>query len=126
MRNFYGKLQFGEGQTNGTYGEINAADYDHEGPWKNHDLDPAKSYQSTYNEKTGVGYQSCGASRLIQKDSSYKMEIKSGQTYLVSTGYKIYESSRDDTVDLEKDGVPFEFSFFYSDTVEGAASRVYL
>ena len=78
MRNFYGKLSFREGKTNGTYGEINESDYDVNGPWKNHDLDPAKSYQSTFNERTGVGYQSCGASRIISEDSQYKMEIKSG------------------------------------------------
>ena len=118
MRNFYGRLPFSKGKTNGTYAEINEDDYDPYGPWKNHDLDPAKSYQSTYNEKTGVGYQSCGASRLIQKESEYKMEIKSGQSYLVSTGYKMYESSRDDTVDTEKDGDPFEFIFIYSDSAE--------
>ena len=46
------------------------------------------------------------------------MEIKSGQSYLVSTGYKMYESSRDDTVDTEKDGDPFEFIFIYSDSAE--------
>ena len=52
------------------------------------------------------------------------MDIKSGQSYLVSTGYKIYESSRDDTVDREKDGAPFEFTFFHSEKSEGGAEKM--
>ena len=43
------------------------------------------------------------------------MEIKSEQTYPVSIGYKIYSSSRDDTIDEEKDGNTFEFNFKYGD-----------
>ena len=104
VRNYYGELSFKVGKsTKGTYSEINGEDYDMDGPWKNNDLDPEKSYKSTYNEDTGLGTQNCGASRVITNDSSYKMEIKSSQRYLVSTGYKIYSSTRDEEVKAEKE-----------------------
>ena len=41
------------------------------------------------------------------------MEIKSGQTYLVNTGYKLYSSATDDEVNEEKDGNPFEFMLVF-------------
>ena len=121
VRNYYGDLSFKVGKsTEGTYSGINEADYVVDGPWKNNDLDPERSYKSTYNEDTGVGTQNCGASRVIKNDSTYEMEIKSSQMYLVSTGYKIYSSARDKTVDKEKDGMPFEFIFKYSEKAESA------
>ena len=63
----------------GTYSEINAADYDPDGPWQKHDLDPEKSYKSLTNQGTGVSHQNCQASRIISSgdDYKYKMEIKS-------------------------------------------------
>ena len=80
VRNYYGGLSFAVGEsTDGTYSEINEADYDPDGPWQNHDVDPANSYKSLYNVDTGVGIQSCQASRIISSGDDYKsqMEIKS-------------------------------------------------
>ena len=71
VRNFYGELSFkAEKSVTGTYSEINEDDYDVDGPWKNNDLDPEKSYKSTYNVDTGVGSQHCGASRVISNDTN--------------------------------------------------------
>ena len=50
------------------------------------------------------------------------MEIKSGQTYLVNTGYKIYSSPRDDSIDKEKDGEPFEFVINFSTSDDNSIS----
>ena len=66
VRNYYGSLLFAAGSSaRGTYSEINGEDFDADGPWKNHDEDPAKSYKSTYNTSTGTGAQNCGASRIL-------------------------------------------------------------
>ena len=47
------------------------------------------------------------------------MEIKSDWTYPVAVGYKIFTSTRDDKVDEEKDGSPFEFNFKYGESWDG-------
>ena len=57
VRNYYGALPFSVGSLDeGTYSEINAADYDPDGPWQKHDLDPEKSYKSLTNQDTGVSH----------------------------------------------------------------------
>ena len=48
------------------------------------------------------------------------MEIKSEWTYPVAVGYKIFSSTRDDKVDEERDGSPFEFNFKYGESWDGA------
>ena len=52
------------------------------------------------------------------------MEIKSEWTYPVAVGYKIFSSTRDDKVDEERDGSPFEFSFKYGESWDSAITCV--
>ena len=112
--NYYGELPFTK-MSNGTkdkkYGEINFEDHDFTGPWTADTKDPERIYASTYQK--GRMSQACGASRYVfLNHPTFKMDLKRNTSYMVQTGYKIWQDGVLSTeLSVQEDGVPFEILF---------------
>ena len=131
VQNYYGGMTFLKGSAIGKIDELNTEDLLTEGPWT------SNAEPLTMQEKFGkihtfsLDSQRCTVARPVGlndgiSDPRAIMDLKEGVPYMIQTGYKIWSSENDETINYEEDGQPFELLWTRATMMQLSALIVFI